>query len=116
MKPDSPKPTPAEKKFDRTREEAFSNEGAPPPARASLIAANADQWGVVEGRAAASALRSVSTDVPASACGPAGETADETPSPNAPVKDATHARRSNGEAVVGVCALLSDKLPRRSGG
>jgi hypothetical protein len=32
MKPDTPKPTPAEKKFDLAQEEAFSNEGAPPPA------------------------------------------------------------------------------------
>ncbi len=31
MKPDSTKPTPAEKMFDLTQEEAFSNEGAPPP-------------------------------------------------------------------------------------
>lgn len=33
MKPDKAKPTPAEKKFDQAKEEAFSNEGAPPPAK-----------------------------------------------------------------------------------
>lgn len=34
MKPDAPKPEPAEKEFDQAQEEAFSNEGAPPPTEA----------------------------------------------------------------------------------
>ena len=34
MKPDAPKPEPAEEKFDQAQEEAFSNEGAPPPTEA----------------------------------------------------------------------------------
>lgn len=39
MKPDSVKATPAEKRFDQAQEEAFSNEGAPPPAEARSKAA-----------------------------------------------------------------------------
>jgi hypothetical protein len=34
MKADAPKPEPAEKEFDQAQEEAFSNEGAPPPTEA----------------------------------------------------------------------------------
>jgi hypothetical protein len=37
MKPSKPKPTVSEKKFDRAKEEAFSNEGAPPPGRVSSL-------------------------------------------------------------------------------
>ena len=39
MKPDAPKPEPAEKSFDQAQEEAFSNEGAPPPTEARSKAA-----------------------------------------------------------------------------
>jgi hypothetical protein len=37
MKPGTPKPTGSEKKFDRAKEEAFSNEGAPPPGQVSSL-------------------------------------------------------------------------------
>jgi hypothetical protein len=42
MKPSKPKPTGSEKKFDHAKEEAFSNEGAPPPGRVSSLDDNAD--------------------------------------------------------------------------
>jgi hypothetical protein len=38
----TPKPTASEKKFDRAKEEAFSNEGAPPPGRVSSLDDNAE--------------------------------------------------------------------------
>jgi hypothetical protein len=37
MQPSTPKPTRSEKKFDRAKEEAFSNEGAPPPGQVSSL-------------------------------------------------------------------------------
>jgi len=40
MKPSKPKPTVSE--FDRAKEEAFSNEGAPPPGRVSSLDNDAD--------------------------------------------------------------------------
>jgi hypothetical protein len=42
MQPSTPKPTVSEKKFDRAKEEAFSNEGAPPPGRVSSLDDNAE--------------------------------------------------------------------------
>ena len=57
-----PKPTPSDKKFDRTREEAFSNEGAPPPRLERPLAANADAFGDNEVIAVAPAVPSTSTD------------------------------------------------------
>ena len=41
-------PTPAEQKFDRAQQDAFSNEGAPPRVPTSP-AANADDGGVAAG-------------------------------------------------------------------
>jgi hypothetical protein len=37
MQPSTAKPTGSEKKFDRAKEEAFSNEGAPPPGQVSSL-------------------------------------------------------------------------------
>ena len=42
MQPSTPKPTGSEKKFDRAKEEAFSNEGAPPPGQVSSLDDDAD--------------------------------------------------------------------------
>lgn len=42
MQPSTSKPTGSEKKFDRAKEEAFSNEGAPPPGRVSSLDDNAE--------------------------------------------------------------------------
>lgn len=108
MKPDTPKPTPAEKKFDRAQEEAFSNEGAPPPARGP-VAANADHGGDNKSRAVAPALAPQSTDQPVSACGPADENEEDKPAPDVSAKDADRARPSNDSAAAGVCSLLSAK-------
>lgn len=82
MKLVPPKPTPSEKKFDRAREEAFSNEGAPSPHLASRLAANADDYGDQESAAVAAAVTSMSTDNPASAAEPAAEPDTGTPSPD----------------------------------
>jgi len=114
MKPDTPKPTPAEKKFDRAQEEAFSNEGAPPPAGASVVAANADRWGVDEGRAAASALTSTSPDNPASACEATAKTMEGTLATDMPEKDAARAQPDKGTVVGGVCSLLPVKSHGRA--
>jgi hypothetical protein len=102
---------PAEKKFDRAPEEAFSNAGAPPPAGASDVAANAEAWGDDEVRAKASSLTSMSTDDPASACGPADVNADDRPSSDLPAMGSDRARTSKAAPLARVCSLLSVKLP-----
>lgn len=113
MKPDTPKPTPAEKKFDRAQEEAFSNEGAPPPAR-GLVAANADPCGDNESRAVAAALAPQSTEHPVSACEPTDENEEDTPAPDVvSAKDAARALPSNDSAAAGVCSLSSAKVRSR---
>lgn len=114
MKPDTPKPTPAEKKSDRAQEEACSNEGAPPPAGASVVAATADRWGVDEGRAAAFAVRSTSPDNPTSAGAAANKTKDGTLATDMPVMDAARTRPDKGTVVGGVCSLLPVKSHGRA--
>ena len=84
MKLVPPKPTPSDKKFDRTREEAFSNEGAPPPRLERPLAANADAFGDNESGAAASAVMSVSADNPRSACKPMAKPGNDMPPPDGP--------------------------------
>lgn len=79
MKLIPPKPTSSEKRFDRSREEAFSNEGAPPPRLASSLAANADAFGDNEVIAVAPAITSAPTDAPRSACEPAPKPGEDKP-------------------------------------
>jgi hypothetical protein len=84
MKLVPPKPTPAEKTFDRTREEAFSNEGARPPRRESPLAANADAFDDAM-NAGALAVALTSTDTLRSAGEPAAKPDANTPDPGGPV-------------------------------
>jgi hypothetical protein len=79
MKLVPPKPTSSEKKFDRSREEAFSNEGAPPPRLESPPAANADAFGVKEVNAVAAAVPSAPTGTPQSTGEPLSKPGDGTP-------------------------------------
>jgi len=60
MKPDAPKPEPTEEKFDQAQEEAFSNEGAPPPteARSKAVVSSAPVHCCPSRRPAAAADRS----------------------------------------------------------
>lgn len=78
MKPAPPKPTPSEKKFDRAREEAFSNEGAPPPSLESPLAASVDACGDNEVIAAAVADPALPTDAPRPAGDPAPKPGEDT--------------------------------------
>lgn len=57
MKPGKPEPTGSEKKFDHAKEEAFSNEGAPPPGRVSSLDDNADVESAKDRSAAEPAAR-----------------------------------------------------------
>ena len=114
MKQVTAKPTPAEKRFDLAREEAFSNEGAPPPAGAGAVVANADSWRDDESRTMASSLTSRSTDDRASAGRPAVETGEDAPSPGMPATDAAGEPIHKAAALARVCSLLSVRLPRRS--
>lgn len=79
MKLVPPKPTSSEKTFDRSREEAFSNEGAPPPRLASSPAANADAFGDDEVIAVAPVIPSALTDAPRSAGEPAPKPGEDKP-------------------------------------
>ncbi len=114
MRPDSAKATPAEKKFDQAQEEAFSNEGAPPPAGAGAVAANADSWGDEGSRTMASSLTSRSDDDPAPARRPTDETGSDMPSTDMPAMDAVREPTGKAAAVARVCSLLSVRLPSRS--
>ena len=114
MKPVTAKPTPAEKRFDQAQEEAFSNEGAPPPAGAGAVITNADSWRDDESRTMAPSLTSRSTDDRGLAGRPAGETGKDAPSPGMPAKDAAGEPIRKTTALARVCSLLSVRLPSRS--
>jgi hypothetical protein len=114
MRPDSARATPAEEKFDQAREEVFGNEGAPPPAGAGAVAANADSWGDEDGRTMAASLASRSDDDPASPRRPTDGTGHDMPSPDMPAADAAWERTGKVAAVARVCSLLSVRLPSRS--
>ncbi len=79
MKLVPPKPTSSEKKFDQAREEAFSNEGAPPPRLAGSPAANADAFGDDEVIAVAPAVTSAPTDAARAAGEPAPKPGEDKP-------------------------------------
>jgi hypothetical protein len=113
MRPDTPIPTPSEKKFDQAQEEAFSNEGAPPPVGAAAAAANADRLHDDEARPGARSLRSLSPEDTVSAHALANETDSDGPPPECQAKDAAHARPGDGQAFASVCSLLTARLPRR---
>lgn len=110
MKPQTPKPTPDEKKFDRTKEEAFSNEGAPPPDQAGFAAADADHPGDDVRCAAAVAIGRVSAAGATATCGPVDNGAGSMPAMHARARDADDTQRNKAMAVVGVCSLLSARL------
>lgn len=110
MKPDPTKPTSAEKKFDRTHEEAFTNEGAPPPAEAGVAAAGAEPRGDDGNRPTASLRTSTCTDDPASASRSAEGNEDDRPLSGLPAMDSTRPRTGRAAALTRVCSLLSVKL------
>lgn len=60
MKSGTPKPTGSEKKFDRAKEEAFSNEGAPPPGQVSSLGDDGVESGKDQPDATTSAVTSLS--------------------------------------------------------
>lgn len=112
MNPDTPIPTPAERKFDRAQEEAFSNEGAPPLAGANVAAADdarspddeAGLGALTRGSSSAKGQESASMRAIASLSdGPR----------DAVAKDAAGRRRVDGPSVGRVCLLLSGSLPGR---
>lgn len=77
MQPSTPKPTGSEKKFDRTQEEAFSNEGALPPGQISPLHDDAEVE--EEADAQASAARSVSKAESPSTTEPVARTVEGAP-------------------------------------
>lgn len=110
MKPQTPKPTLEEKKFDRAKEEAFGNEGAPPPDQAGRAAADADHLGNDEGCAGEVAISRVSAVDATATCGPGDDRAGSMPAMHVRARDADDRQRNKAMAVVGVCSLLSAKL------
>lgn len=113
MKPDTPTPTPSEKKFDQAQEEAFSNEGAPPPGRAVAAAANADRFRDDEANEGTQSLESLSNGDSASAHALANEKESGGPPPESQARDAAHARPGEVLAAASVCSLLSARRPGR---
>jgi hypothetical protein len=74
MQPSTQKPTKSEKKFDRAKEEAFSNEGAPSPVQVSPLHDDAEvDSGKDEAGALASAVSALSIADSQSAAEPAAQ-------------------------------------------
>lgn len=79
MQPSTSKPTGSEKKFDRAKEEAFSNEGAPPPGQVSSLDDAAVESGKAEPAAKTSGVTSLSKADSPSTTAPVAPAVEVTP-------------------------------------